>query len=158
MFTLFDLIRLLATLVGATVGAWVGYGLLGLAGCVLGTLVGGVTGSFVGAFPFFFAARSLRNELRRADSDSLGQRLQSDYFISHLILDELNARSEDLARYEEVILGLMQSESSDRRRHGWASLRVFYPARAQALASYNHEASVEECRQQVASQLAQHPG
>ncbi|AGC42913.1 hypothetical protein MYSTI_01580 [Myxococcus stipitatus DSM 14675] len=151
MFTLFDLLRVLATLMGAAVGGWLGDSLFGMAGSILGALVGGVSGSFVGALPFFLAARSLRRELQRADSASLGRRLQEQYFISHLILAELDARSEDLARFEESILALMQSESSDRRRHGWASLRSFYPARAQALANYDSAASVEACRQQVAS-------
>ncbi|NBC41207.1 hypothetical protein GTZ93_15360 [Corallococcus exiguus] len=154
MFTVFDLFRLLSVLAGAGVGAFVGHGLLGWMGAAGGVLVGWVVGYGVGGLPFFFVARFLNNDLRRADPASLSQRLEAEYFISHLILAELAQRGEDLAKYEEPILQLLRSESGDRRRHGWASLRFFYPARAEALADYKYEAPAEECRKQVEEALA----
>ncbi|WP_216619060.1 hypothetical protein, partial [Corallococcus carmarthensis] len=112
----------------------------------------------VGGLPFFFVARILNNDLRRADPASLRQRLEAEYSISHLILAELGRRGEHLARYEEPILQLLRSESGDPRRHGWASLRYFYPARAEALADYKPEASAEECRRQVEEALTRSAG
>lgn len=158
MFTAFDLLQMLGALMGAAGGGWVGHGLLGWVGAALGTLVGWVAGFVVGGLPFFFAARSLVGHLSHEDLSSLVRRLVDEFYISHLILAELKRRGEDLARFEEPILGLMQSESNDRRRHGWASLQRFYPARAEALANYAPEASVEDCRQQIANVLARSDG
>ncbi|RKH39966.1 hypothetical protein D7V93_39930 [Corallococcus llansteffanensis] len=121
-------------------------------------LAGWVVGYWVGGLPSFFVGRYLNNDLRRADPASLRQRLKAEYYISHLILAELGRRGEDLARYEEPILQLLRSESGDQRRHGWASLRYFYPTRAEALADYKHEASAEECRRQVEEVLTRSAG
>ncbi|MFY2558730.1 hypothetical protein ACN469_13970 [Corallococcus terminator] len=154
MFTAFDMFQVLSLLVGAGVGSVVGHGLLGWMGAVGGVLVGAVVGFCVGGLPSFFVARSLEKDLRRADPESLRQRLGEQYFISHLILAELAVRGEDLAKYEEPILQLLRSDSESQRRHGWASLRYFYPARAEALGDYKFEAPAEECRRRVEEVLA----
>ncbi|WP_147468258.1 hypothetical protein [Corallococcus interemptor] len=130
-------------------GAFVGHGLLGWMGAAGGVPVGWVLGYGVGGLPFLVVARILSNNLRRTDPASLKQRLEAEYYISHLLLAELAQRGEDLAQYEEPILQLLQAESGDRRQHGWTSLQSFYPARAEALADYKPEASAEACRQQV---------
>jgi hypothetical protein len=126
MVTLFDLIQVLALLIGLFVGATQGYQSGNLLGMFVGALIGLVAGWLIGRLPFLLAMIWVRTDLKRASTERLKTRLVREYFSSHLIIAELLQRGESLASFSEYANELAQSEDVNKARFG-KNLLVVWP-------------------------------
>ncbi|WP_205507867.1 hypothetical protein, partial [Myxococcus vastator] len=115
-----------------------------------GALAGMALGWWLGGLPYTLSLRALRKDLSGADSAALKQRLIDEYYISGLILDELNRRGEDWESLEGEVFQMMRSDSVLRRSIGFQNLQRFFPERARAMSDYDPSAPAEDCRQRVA--------
>ncbi|WP_141618766.1 hypothetical protein [Myxococcus sp. AB036A] len=150
MFTLFGLIRWVSLVAGALLVGLAGFHLAGMGGGVGGALAGMALGWWLGVLPYTLSLRALRKDLSGADSVALKQRLVDEYYISGIILDELNRRGEDWASLEGEVFQMMRSDSVSRRCIGFQNLQLLFPERARVMSDYDPYAPAEDCRQQVA--------
>ena len=94
MFTLFHLFQIVGIVIGLICGIFVGKSYFGWFGIVFGGLLGVILGLIFGKIPFWVGSFYLHRELQRSSTETLKQRLEKDYFISHLIIAELVRRGE----------------------------------------------------------------
>ncbi len=152
MLNAFNMLRFVALVGGVLLGAKFGYSYLGVVGMLLGALCGGGVGWFVGRVPWLVASRLTQKSLELVDSQRLRERLRngSEYFISHLLLAHLMARGESIDDELPVIVGLLISESGDKRRFGWEALKFAFPTSAAKICEFVPSDSLEKCRAVVA--------
>jgi uncharacterized protein (TIGR02996 family) len=127
MFTLFDCFQIMGLAVAALAGLAAGHQLFGIVGAIAGTLLGLVVGAIVGRLPFVVAFGFLRRDLRNASTSSLRDRLQRQYYISHLIIAELVVRGEPVEGFREIVRAQLDSPSADERRFGSANADLWFP-------------------------------
>jgi hypothetical protein len=127
MFTTFDFIRILAALGGLILGGVIGSRFANVFGAILGAAAGAFIGLLAGRLPFLIAWAWLRADLRRASVSQLRSRIETQYFISHLLIAELLRRREPLESFREPIVRQLRSESPDVRRFGLANARLLFP-------------------------------
>ena len=137
MFTLFDLFELIAAVAGIALCATVGYTWFGWIGAIPGGAIGYVIGLIVGRLPFMITFHILKRDLKRCDVATLRSRLDSQYFIAHLIITELVVRGEPVESFRDYVSELLRSDSSDKRRFGERVLRM-WPETAQPPAPNAH--------------------
>lgn len=119
MFTIFHLFQLMGKIFGLCWGAGWGYHWLGLGGGIAGGLVGFIVGHIMlGTLPEVIALKLVLRGLKKADNNTLRSRLESEYFIAHLIIGELIVRGEPVESFRDYVTGLRNSDSSDRKRFG----------------------------------------
>ena len=147
--TFFGALRIVGTAVGILLGIRLGGYIPAVWGPVLGAVLGGLIGERLGRVPLAMAMVQVSQELSKAETKDLERRLVEQYFIAHLILEELNRRGLDLAPYESVLVQLLRSESQDQRRFAWRSLQVWFPQRAKAMHGYDPLASPEDRKKYV---------
>jgi len=127
MFTIFHLLELFGASSGLVTGASLGHERFGWAGGVAGAVIGLYVGLILGRLPFVIGFVVLRRDLKRCDVVTLRSRLDEQYFISHLIIAELLVRGEPVESLRDYVLGLVRSDSADRRAFGEQNLRLWFP-------------------------------
>jgi len=147
-FTIFDSLYFAGIIVGAFAGYKYGFVRFEVIGAIGGLLVGGTLGYAVVRLLYILLARRLKYGLEKESSRQLRDRLynKDQYFIAHLILFHLLNRGEDIRGELSFVIGLINSESSDRRRFGWGTLKFAYPEIADQIAEYQPMDSTEKCR------------
>lgn len=125
--TLFDLLHWCAIGAAVAVGATMGYHQFGIVGAVGGGAAGFVLGYILGRLPLAVMLLLLRRDLRRSSADRLRERINSQYFISHLIMAELASRDEDLEPIRAAVKAQLDSDEEDIRRFGRANAQHWFP-------------------------------
>lgn len=149
MFTIFHLFRILGLLSGCVFGIRFGFEFYGWRGAIIGSLLGALIGIFIGNLPFFVGTWYLWINLKLSDSSKLKNRLETDFFISHLIIAELVIRGEDTEQFKDYVLNLLQSEYSNQRRFGWHNLNIWFPELAKNLEYYDSENPTDEHKSKI---------
>ncbi len=147
-YTIFALFSLCGIFAGIFIGGKYGYVELGLVGGLAGVVIGGGAGFLIGRLPYAFISRSAQRSLEKESSQRLRERLRTgnEYYIAHLLLAHLMKRGEGIADELPSIINLIKSESSDRRRFGWAALKFAFPETASKIAEYQPNDSTDKCR------------
>lgn len=152
MFTLFDLIKLMALFVGTAVLAIVGHELWGWAGAVVGAFVGGVAGWILGGLPWWLARRATSRSLAgRSTEDLVAEIREHRTLIPNFLLQELRRRGYDMETLLPTMLDALESENPLRRNLGYVAVCSAYPEIAARLGSYAPSASPEECRAELSA-------
>jgi membrane protein YqaA with SNARE-associated domain len=125
MMTLFDLIQVLALLIGVYFGATQGYQSGNVLGLFVGALIGLLAGWVIGRLPFLVAMIWARADLKRASTEKLQSRLAREYFSSHLIIAELLQRGEPITSFSEYANELAQSKDTNKARFGKNLLTIW---------------------------------
>ena len=125
--TIFDFLHVIGIILGAWIGFKLGRGLLGVFGALSGSGLGLVVGYFVGQVPWYLAWAVFEIALRRASTERLRKRLQTEHFIAHLLIAELIVRGEPVESFWPYILPLLQADSFYERYHGWENLNIWFP-------------------------------
>jgi hypothetical protein len=134
MFTIFDLSELIGAVAGFGVGVLTGWHWFGWPGVILGGVVGLVAGWIFGRVPFAIAGQFLRRNLARCDNATLRSRLDTEYYIAHIIIAHLVIRGEPIESFRGYVAGLLNSDCPDRRRIGEYVVRV-WPQTAEPIQS-----------------------
>jgi hypothetical protein len=147
MFTVFDLIRLLAMLLGAVVLGVFGWHKLGVIGTLLGVPVGLVVGGMLGQLPLIVLLKSMSRRFEKMTNDELLAELHDPTcFTPNVHLLELNRRGYEIRRELPYIHSLRTSTESHRRTAGWAALTSVFPELVDLIDGYNPTASTVECQ------------
>jgi hypothetical protein len=101
---------------------------------VLVGLLAALLAAFFVQFLVHLKFRSFVRELDALSTRDLRERLQTEYFVSHLIIPILLRRDEPVSELREYTLGLLASGAAVERWHGWRSLSLWFPETAAALA------------------------
>ena len=143
---------MLCTIVGGCVsGILFGIRLFGWLGGIIGALLGAYVGFVVGKVPAVLSFVILRFQLERSSVAALKRRLQTEYFISHLIIAQLVIREEPVNDFRDYIFSLLRSESSDERRFGWHNLNIWFPELVERIEDFDPIDSTSNCRKKLAS-------
>lgn len=147
-FTLFGLLCFFGAIIGAIIGYKYGFFRFGPTYSVACSLAGGVIGYTVFRLPYLFVDRRIQYILKNETSQQLRDRLyiKDQYFIILLILTQLINRHENINNELSFVIGLIRSDSIDRRRFGWAALNFAYPKIAIQIAEYQPTDRTEKCR------------
>jgi hypothetical protein len=132
MFTIFHLLQLFGIIAGIALGAQLGQWYLGLAGAIGGGFVGLLAGFVVGRLPWVIGWAWMRRDLKRSSAGDLRRRLESQYFVSHLIIAELVTRGEPVESFRDLVVRQLNSDSPDVRRFGEANAALWFPELAKA--------------------------
>ena len=127
MFTIFHLLELFGASLGLVTGASLGHERFGWVGGVAGAVIGLFAGLILGRLPFVIGFVVLRGNLKRCDVATLRSRLDSQYFISHLIIAELVVRGEPVESFRDYVFGLVHSDCLDRQAFGEHNRRLWFP-------------------------------
>lgn len=127
MITLFHMLQVAGVVAGALVGGRAGVDVAGTAGGISGGFVGAAVGWVVGRLPFVLGMGWVHCGLRRSSTPDLRAQLESDYYVSHLIIAELTARGEPLESVRRVVVAQLTSPSAHERTFGEANARVWFP-------------------------------
>ena len=127
MFTIFDFIKLIGAVVGAIVGGCYGYQVFGWLAAIIGVPLGFVVGMFIGNLPWAASSAWMRFNLKRCNTEKLKERLQHEYFVSHLLIAELVSRGEPLEQFRGYVTSLLHSNSSAERQFGEGTARIWFP-------------------------------
>jgi uncharacterized membrane-anchored protein YhcB (DUF1043 family) len=138
MFTFFDLLKLLGAAAGAVIGGSYGSS-FGWPAAIVGTLVGLIVGMLLGNLPWTASRAWMHYELRRSSVAELKERLQREYFISHLVIGELLSRGEPLEQFRDYVAELLRSHNALKRHCGEGTARMWFP---DLLASSSSSSSV----------------
>jgi hypothetical protein len=82
--TIFHLAQLMGIVAGVVVGVRLGHRYIGLLGAFGGSAIGLAIGIVVGRIPLIVVAAWLRYDLKRSSNAKLRQRLESQYYASHM--------------------------------------------------------------------------
>ena len=147
-YTIFDLFSLGGVIAGSFIGGKYGFLNLGFIGGLTGAVIGAGAGFLLGRLPYLFASFSAKRSFEKESSQRLRERLRrgNEYYVSHLLLAQLMKRGENIASELPSIVDLIKSESSERRRFGWAALKFAFPETASKIAEYQPEDSIDKCR------------
>jgi hypothetical protein len=122
MFTLFDLIRLIAAVGVAVVLGSTGWNTFGILGFVVGVPIGFVVGAMIGQMPLIAC------------------------LTPNVLLLELNRRGSDIQRELPFVQSLLASDEMHRRTAGWAALNSAFPDLVDRIPAYNPTATTAECK------------
>ena len=140
MFTLFDLLKLLGTVAGAVIGGSYGSS-FGWPAAIVGALIGLIIGMLVGNLPRAASYAWMRYDLKRSSVAKLKERLQREYFISHLLIGELVSRCEPLEQFRDYVAELRRSQNVLERHCGEGVAGMWFP---ELLATSASSSSVEK--------------
>ncbi len=152
MITLYDLITIMLTITGVAIGVGVGkdYG-IGLG--IVGAIVGGLIGRWLGRIPTRIMIRNARKKMAHLTVDELRQQLYKPMFSGgytpNFLLLELRARGEDIAEHINLVLNMLEDESSIKRQIWFAALLSAYPYLVNKMRGYNPSWPVDKCEQWV---------
>lgn len=149
MFTLFDLFRLLALLLGVVVGGALGAE-HGIGFAIAGGVIGCLVGAQVGALPTRLMIRIARRKFAALTVADLESQLVETGWTPNLILMELRARGEDVSKHLPFVLQLLGHEDLPCRTKGFAALLTAFPDVAKQAPGYNPTAPVDQCRAALA--------
>jgi hypothetical protein len=145
-FTLFGLIRIAFVMAGIVIGGSWGSAWFGSVGGFTGGALGVIVGYIIGGVPYALSIRTLQNSLDKETDLQLRDRIASgkEYYISHLLLAQLMKRGQDVTDMLPSIVDLLESESSDRRRFGWGSLKFAFPEIASKISTFHPNGDLQE--------------
>lgn len=123
MFTLFDLLKLTGVVTGAVIGGCLGYQAFGWLTAIIGVPLGIIMGAFIGNLPWVAAWLWMRYDLKRCSIPELKERLQSQRFISHLLIAELVSRGEPLEQFRDYVASSLRSDGE----FGESTARIWFP-------------------------------
>ena len=147
MFTIFELMRLLAMMGGAAVLGIIGWDKFGIIGCAIGIPVGLIIGGMLGQLPLVFGLKWMSRRFdRMTDDDLLSELHDADCFTPNIHLLELNRRGYDIRRELPHVHALLASSEMHRRTAGWAALTSAFPDLADTIGGYNPTAPSAECQ------------
>jgi hypothetical protein len=126
VFTFFDLLKLLGAGAGAVIGGSYGSS-FGWPAAIVGTLVGLIVGMLVGNLPWAASRAWMHYDLKRSSVAKLKERLQREYFISHLLIGELLSRGEPLEQFRDYVAELLRSHNALERHCGEGVARMWFP-------------------------------
>ena len=126
MLTIFDILPIAGAVAGADCGYHVGHSAGGIAGAIVGAGCGVVAGWVGGSIPFLLSGRLLRRSLASSDSQQLRQRLEREYFVSHLIIAELVKRGEPTESVRAAVVAQLASQNADVQRFGRANAKLWF--------------------------------
>ncbi len=149
MLTAFDLLQLLGILAGIATGLSIGHACFGWVGAAVGGVLGLLAGYLVGRLPWLIAWGIFRFRIKSTSTERLRKRLETQYFISHLLIAEIVVRGEPAESFWPYVLSLLRSDSSDQRRFGWQNLRIWFPRLAKQAEGFNPEDPVEKRSEQL---------
>ena len=125
--TIFHLAQLMGIVAGIAVGTQLGHRYLGLPGAFVGGAAGIALGIVVGRVPLIVATGWLRYDLKRSSNGRLRQRLETQNYISHIIIAELVARGEPVETFRDLIVSQIASRNPDVRRFGELNAKLWLP-------------------------------
>jgi hypothetical protein len=147
MFTLFDLIRLLAMVGGAAALSAIGWKTFGIIGCVVGVPLGFVMGGMIGQVPLIVALKWMSRRFDSMTDEELVAELHNPECLTpNVLLLELNRRGSDIQRELPFVQSLLTSDEMHRRTSGWAALTSAYPELVGRIPGYNPTATAAECQ------------
>jgi hypothetical protein len=149
MFTLFHVFELVGALVGFFSGLAFGQKAFGWIGAIVGAGTGFYCGLVLGRLPYAIVSTRLKRKLKRSDTATLKQRLEKEYFISHLIIACLVVRGEPVEQFRDYVFSLLHSDLSDKRQFGWRNLQIWFPELAQRVGDFNPMNSTEICKEKL---------
>ncbi len=154
MFTLFDLIRLLAMGGGAVVLGAIGWNALGMPGCIIGVPLGFAAGAIIGQLPLIVGLKWMCRRFDRMTDEQLVNELHDPACLTpNIILLELNRRAFDIQRELPFVQSLLASDETHRRTAGWAALTSAFPELVVRIAGYNPTETATECQAKCKSLL-----
>jgi hypothetical protein len=127
LLTIFDILPVAVAVAGADCGYRAGHSGGGVAGGVVGAGCGVVVGWALGSLPFLLSARVLRRSLASSSIPHLRERLEREYFISHLIIAELVKRGEPVESVREAVMRQLASQNADVQRFGKTNAKLWFP-------------------------------
>ena len=124
--TLFDALQIIGAIVAAI---WIGeYGLsFSWYGGVFGGFIGLIIGYFIGSLPFALSCLMMRYKLKRTSTNKLREQLKKQYYISHLIINELISREEPVEQFRDYVESMIKSENLDKRKFGIYVAEIWFP-------------------------------
>lgn len=147
MFTVFDLIRLLAILVGSLLLGTIGWNKFGVIGCILGVPFGFVIGAIVGQLPLIVVQKCISRRFDRMTNDQLIGELHSPTcLIPNILLLELNRRGYNIQTEIPFVQRLLVSEEMHRRTAGWAASTSAFPELVGRIPNDNPTATAADCQ------------
>lgn len=147
MFTLFDLLRVVGMLAGATAGARCGWQYFGVIGAVAGGAAGIIIGGMIGQLPLVILLKLQLRHLKKMSSFALRTGLHQDECLTpNIFLLELSRRGEDIEMERPFVYSLLTSSELSKRITGWAALTSAFPDLARSIPGYRPTKSVAECR------------
>jgi hypothetical protein len=84
-------------------------------------------GTAIGRIPQAIALRALSRHLRRCDTATLREKLRSEPYLSHFIVQILRSRGEPETELQERTLLLLLSESKEERWQAWRTVNLCFP-------------------------------
>ncbi len=126
-FTIFHLLILTGAVTGAFAAARFCCREFGWLSVLVAAPLGFIAGAFVGNLPWVAAVAWMRYDFKRCSVAKLKQRLENEYFISHLLIAELVIRGEPLEQFRGYVAGLLQSANPDRPRFGKMNAQIWFP-------------------------------
>jgi hypothetical protein len=124
---IFLLSRILGVLLGLAVGAVIAVGASAGAGVFIGVILAISVGFLVGSLPHEIALVLIRLVFKWRDKNKLRAQLESDYWLSHLIIAELVSRGEPVEQFRGYVESLLRSDSAFRRSYGKMNRRKWFP-------------------------------
>jgi hypothetical protein len=151
MFTLFDFLKWIAIIAGGSFGTHYGIAWSGgnIAGGIAGLLVGMAGGLLIGCLPLAAGLFYMHSRLKRTSSEALRKSLRQQYFISHILIEHLMKRGEDVSNEIPLFLDWMRSESNEQRKFGWVALKLVSPQMASKIDRFNPDDATEKCLELV---------
>ena len=147
MFTLFDLIRLIAAVGGAVVLGSTGWNTFGILGCVVGIPIGFVLGAMIGQMPLIVCLKWMSRRFdRMTDEQLVGELHDPACLTPNILLLELNRRGSDIQCELPFVQSLLASDEVHRRTSGWAALTSAFPELVGRIPGYNPTATTAECK------------
>jgi hypothetical protein len=147
MFTLFDLIRLLAIVGGASVLGAIGWNTFGMLGCVVGVLLGFVLGAIIGQLPLLVVLKWMSRRFDRMTDEQLVDELHNPGCLTpNILLLELNQRGYNIQRELPFVQSLLASDEMHRRTAGWAALTSAFPDLVDRISGYSPTAPAADCQ------------
>jgi hypothetical protein len=131
MYTLFDFLVHVCCLIGAWFAGKYGYAQFGWWGALGGIALGGIAGALIGNLPLIATLALVRAlthcEMRLSSTDTLKTRLERNHLIAPQLITELVRRGAAPEQFRAYVVGLLQSESPDKRPFGTACARAWFP-------------------------------
>jgi hypothetical protein len=97
------------------------------AGVVTGVILAICVGFLVGNLPHEIALVLIRLVFKWRDKNKLRAQLESDYWLSYLIIAELVSRGEPVEQFRGYVESLLRLDSAFRRSYGKVNRRKWFP-------------------------------
>jgi len=151
MITLVDLIQMLAAIFGLMLGLVFGHDSFGVVGAIVGAIVGFLIGAYLGHWP---RRLEIQRERKKFAVMTVEQLIQGLYdpkcWTPNFFLMELKSRGEDIQKHYNLVLSMMESDTSPlKRQFGYAALLSAFPDQAQKLKGYSPASSPDDCKAKV---------